>query len=457
MGSNPSIDHLTPTKSNPYPQVRNVVDIPTPSSTSVPILGYVSPPAYSDPVGSYAYPRSRRKSLSHVQAPTPTESETSEEDPYLANVHGHTKSKRRHTRGGSFSLPFHRRRRTSNAIWPRWLVPHKRQYTPGRKIFALLIAVVIALMYSYNLFHKFFEFQFEVSIFPKRWVRAQVDDIQPLRGCFDSHQMSPEYSETRHDPFRQLLAPGIPMRRGMQCYDFSSTIQPIPVSDLRHVTYHTYWRSDLIAFGERQTATLTAFLATQPLTHSKLILWTNGADSVKANEYVRPFLEKWGNYMEIRQVDMTALTKGTELEGVLSTIDGGGLFDERAWVDGDAVRLLVLWQHGGVWMDMDQILTRDLHPLTDAEFVTQWDCYGEPTSSFLLMFRQTPLRPQRCPDALPPPLSLSVRSLPHHGIVTSPQTQHLHLGLPPLLQAPPSPRRSSYQTIHHPPVVFRGS
>ena len=94
---------------------------------------------------------------------------------------------------------------------------------------------------------------------------------------------------------------------------------------------------------------------------------------------MRPYLEKWGDYIEIRQVDMNALTRGTELEGLLSTIDGGGLFDERAWVDGDAVRLLVLWHIGGVWLDMDQILTRDLHPLTESEFVTQWDCYGEPS------------------------------------------------------------------------------
>jgi len=120
-----------------------------------------------------------------------------------------------------------------------------------------------------------------------------------------------------------------------------------------------------------------AFLATQPLTHSKLILWSNGAETVAANEHVKKFLAKWGEYIEVRQVDMKALTRGTELEGLISGIDGGGLYDERAWVDGDAVRLLVLWHHGGVWMDMDQVLTRDLHPLTEVEFVTQWDCYDK--------------------------------------------------------------------------------
>lgn len=98
---------------------------------------------------------------------------------------------------------------------------------------------------------------------------------------------------------------------------------------------------------------------------------------VRRSEHIRTLLAKWGQYLEVRQVDMPALTRGTGLEGLLGGTGGNGLFDERAWVDGDAVRLLVLWHYGGVWMDMDQILTRNLHALTENEFVVQWDCYGE--------------------------------------------------------------------------------
>lgn len=200
----------------------------------------------------------------------------------------------------------------------------------------------------------------------------------PLRGCFDPQRISPEYDLDRHlAPKYQSLAPGVSLKRGTACYDFSSTVQPVPGVEPEHLLYHTYWRSDLIPFGERHTATLSSFLATQPLTHSKLILWTNGAEVLGNNTFVKPFVEKWGRNVEVRQVDMTVLTKGTEIQGLLSNTDRGGLYDERAWVDGDAVRLLVLWHYGGIWMDMDQILTRDLHPLVEHEFVTQWDCYGE--------------------------------------------------------------------------------
>jgi hypothetical protein len=315
-----------------------------------------------------------------------TESETSTDDAYpLSGVSASAinKVKRKRSRGGSFSLPFHRRRRTSNAIWPRWLVGpgagsgKHRAYPPlPRKRWTALVLLLVALAYTIYTLVRTYEIQLEFSVFSHRWVQSQIDDIQPLRGCFDPHNISPTYNASRNQPQHHLLSPGIAMRRGLSCYDFSSTIQPIPGEPLQQVTYHTYWRSDLIPFGERQTATLMAFLATQPLKHSKLILWTNGYDAVANNAHVRPFIEKWGEYVEVRQVDMNVLTKGTELEGLLSGY-GGGLFDERAWVDGDAVRLLVLWHFGGVWMDMDQILTRDLHPLTESEFVTQWDCYGE--------------------------------------------------------------------------------
>jgi hypothetical protein len=75
----------------------------------------------------------------------------------------------------------------------------------------------------------------------------------------------------------------------------------------------------------------------------------------------------------VKVVDIPRLARGTAL-------DGNELLerqDQKGWVDGDLIRLLVLWTYGGVWVDMDSLLTRDLHPLLEHEFVTQWDCYGK--------------------------------------------------------------------------------
>ena len=342
------------------------------------------PPPYPD--NSYgAYTRTRRKSI--VTGPPQIESETSPDEKYHASGMSSSKGKKKRTRTSSFSLPFHqRRRRFSNPGFTgylRWLASTKRELLNKYGLIALL---AFAVLYGIYLLSRTYELQVEFSLFSYRWIKEEFDVVMPLRGCFDPQHVSPLYDMERHlAPKHQVLTPGVSLKRGTACYDFSSTVQSVPGVEPEHLVYHTYWRADLIPFGERHTATLASFLATQPLGYSKLILWTNGVEVISNNTHVRPFNDKWGDNIEVRQIDMKSLTKGTELEGILSGGDGGGLFDERAWVDGDAVRLLVLWHYGGVWMDMDQILTRDLHPLVEHEFVTQWDCYGAPTSSFALL------------------------------------------------------------------------
>lgn len=394
VGSNISLDTLTPTgttASNPYSSILNGAETTSPSAiAATPILaassGYTSPaPPYPGPgIGdNYAHPRIRRKSISHIPISNPTESDTSADDPYTTAGTG-GKGKKKRNRDGSFSfLPTHRRRRASNAAsayWPRWLggTQVSRKYeaeVPNRRRNLLLLLGFILVWLSYREWRKRYDFKVVVEArVPKL---SEIEPILPLKGCFDPKNISPDYNATLGKPRRQLLSPGISLMRGQTCYDFAATIQPLPEDQLEPLLYHTYWRADLLAFGERQMATVLAFLATQPLSHSKLIVWTNGADRVKRSEHIKTLLSRWGSYVEVRQVDMPALTKDTELEGILGGSGGTGLFDERAWVDGDAVRLLVLWQFGGVWMDMDQVLTRDLHPLAESEFVMQWDCYGE--------------------------------------------------------------------------------
>ena len=375
-------------------------DVASPASAATPFN--TQPPPYPEATSTStysAYPRSRRKSLSHIATGTatgPADPETSPDEAYHLNAAAvigvHSKGKKKRSRTASFSLPFHRRRRLSNTGWTRWWRFQARRHFASR--WGNLLTLLFLCIFGLYIWKRHYEIQLEFSVFSHNWVRHEVDRISPLRGCFNPPHLSPFYDLERHKaPSTQLLAPGISLRRGTQCYDFSATIQSSLEVPLEPLIYHTYWRSDLIPFGERHTATLLAFLATQPLTHSKLILWTNGVDIVANNSFIKPFLDKWGNYIEVRHVDMNVLTRGTELEGILSGNNAGGLFDERAWVDGDAVRLLVLWHHGGIWMDMDQILTRDLHPLTDQEFVTQWDCYGESLTPLRFLYRLVFARP----------------------------------------------------------------
>jgi hypothetical protein len=167
------------------------------------------------------------------------------------------------------------------------------------------------------------------------------------------------------------------MQKGLDCYDFAGLVKKrdsdddTAVPDEERTTYHTYWRTDLVPFGPRQEYMLKSFLATQPIHRVRLILWSNG-NLVSGNAILQGYMRRFPEAFVVKEVDIKQLARGTALEGS----DRLENRDEKAWVDGDLLRLLLLWNFGGVWVDMDSLLTRSLEPLLEHEFVTQWDCYS---------------------------------------------------------------------------------
>ena len=163
---------------------------------------------------------------------------------------------------------------------------------------------------------------------------------------------------------------GMAIRHGLDSYDFAGTIGLLPPSsalarDRARTNYHTYWRTDLAPFGERQECAFKSFFATQNPHSSRLIMSSNSDLSGKA--LLASYVARYPHKFELCVVDKTELSKGTPLESspLLSSSD------EKAWLDGDLVRLLVVWRAGGVWVDMETLLTRDLTPLLEHEFVMQ--------------------------------------------------------------------------------------
>ena len=260
-------------------------------------------------------------------------------------------------------------------VRPRGLLPFLKVAVP-----LVVFSVVLGLLY--------WEPHVEVAFYNRNWVKQEVLATAPLRGCFAPREVSPTYNVTEalYGARHTEVHAGTTLQFGMDCYDFAGTIPapdtprpPRPIPGDHRVQYHTYWRTDLAAFGERQEWMLKSFFATQDTDRARLILWSNG--DLSGN----PILEKWKTrYPEafaLRVVDYARLARGTPLDGSeLLKVN-----DKKAWIDGDLVRLLVIWAYGGVWVDMDSLLTRDLAPLLEHEFVTQWDCYGACLFSELLI------------------------------------------------------------------------
>jgi hypothetical protein len=171
------------------------------------------------------------------------------------------------------------------------------------------------------------------------------------------------------------------LRLGLDCYNFAGTILSLNADDLsseyippeERLQYHTYWCTDLAPFAERQEWMLKSFFATQNMNASRLVLWSN--DDLSGNEVLQKYLRRYPDSFILRIANFDSLSRDTELEGS-PLLD---LNDKKAWMDGDLLRLLVLWSYSDIWVDMDSLLARDLRPLVEHEFVTQWDCYGKPT------------------------------------------------------------------------------
>jgi len=260
-----------------------------------------------------------------------------------------------------------------------------------RKVLALLkIAVPVAfLIVLIGL--SLWEPRIELVFYPRKWLQTEIFDVPPLSGCFDSISERYNASDALYGRRRTEVQVGMEMKHGLDCYNFAGTVQPEPrnevgpLPDGERVKFHTYWRVDLLEFTERHEWMIKSFFATQDTDRSKLILWSNG--DLSGNPILRKWLRSHPRAFELQIVDIPELSKGTALDGSKLL----KLNDTRAWLDGDLIRLLLLYQHGGVWIDMDSLLTRDLTPLLEHEFVTQWDCYDkiyQPLNGALMHFHQ---------------------------------------------------------------------
>lgn len=278
---------------------------------------------------------------------------------------------------------YEQRHRTSSPP-PRWKTPPSRWLSirPRRVFTFLKFALPLVFIICYAVWYLYEPHgHIELVFYEREWIQREMLLLSPLGGCFEPERVSPLYNltESVYGKKRFEVQAGVTMRMGLDCYDLAGTVKfaegewkeeerYIPPEE--RAQFHTYWRLDLASLGERQEYMLKSFFATQYLPRSRLILWSNG--DLSSNPIVRKYLDLFPDSFLLGIVDIPELARGTPMEGHRFL----NLEDKKAWVDGDLVRLLVIWTYGGAWIDMDMLLTRDLSPLLEHEFVTQWDCYG---------------------------------------------------------------------------------
>ncbi|CAO3594873.1 unnamed protein product [Absidia cylindrospora] len=149
--------------------------------------------------------------------------------------------------------------------------------------------------------------------------------------------------------------------------------------------YHAYWRADIAPVGPKQLATLRSFFATQNVNNSVIYLWSNG--DLSTSPVIKDIKARVGDRLQTKLYEPKELSKGSPMEDSphLSFKDTSG------YLDGDLIRLLVIYKYGGMWFDMDSLFIRDMSPLFEREWLQQWDCFlpnGFPFNGAFMRFKK---------------------------------------------------------------------
>ncbi|KAK9898894.1 hypothetical protein P389DRAFT_193909 [Cystobasidium minutum MCA 4210] len=243
---------------------------------------------------------------------------------------------------------------------------------------------LILLGFGVILFMRAYEIHVEIQFYNKDWIKRSIKPVLPLSGsCFaPSTLAASSYNTTLvNSPNYLTLNPGISMRFGNDCYHFAKQIPSIPMEgqELPEKTiYHLYWRADLAPLQERQILLLKSIFTTQDMSHASVVLWANDAPKLASNPLLYEITSRIPtDLFSVQQANFEELARSTPMAGH-PLLQSGGSRDSRAWVDGDLARVLLLYNYGGIWIDMDTLILRSMRPLTEQEFVTQWDCYDKP-------------------------------------------------------------------------------
>lgn len=230
-------------------------------------------------------------------------------------------------------------------------------------------------------------------VYLRNWLSPQKPVVvEPLSKCFDKLPLDSSYHQG-NKKFTVNFVPGLPVWEANTCYDFANLFQTRRYPYNGSQTFHTYWSSNLTSdFNEKPTATLRSFAATQSANHT-MILWIPAED-----EYQLIHSDGWTKLIKnterinYRVIQPKELTKGTAIEPyvdiwrTLVSENNDGTYRD------DLLRMLVLYQHGGVWFDLDTMFVRDLGPLFEHEWIAQGNCntgmFGNPFTGALFHFHQ---------------------------------------------------------------------
>ncbi|KAI8087021.1 uncharacterized protein B0P05DRAFT_19145 [Gilbertella persicaria] len=245
--------------------------------------------------------------------------------------------------------------------WFSWLSSRHESIStvirPKRKEIVLFLVkwTSIILVLGSLVFFSIYQVDLNAHIGWRDYLVPDRPSAGSLSSCFNR-----QMNKTTH----YSLFPSIPVKEFDTCFDYARLIQPFNKSTTTSL-FHTYWSTEQSSqLTQNQLATLRSFVATQPA-NTQLYVWTTPTDQKKLMQ--DPLWQSIrSNRIQWMSIDTLALQPTDQIEWMVKTHS--------------------LYQHGGVWMDLDVLLIRDLSPLLHQEWLSQSSCFEQSTGAMMHFF-----------------------------------------------------------------------
>jgi len=150
-------------------------------------------------------------------------------------------------------------------------------------------------------------------------------------------------------------------------------VSPIPT------IFHLYWGNSeirTIQWGRKHNLCVKSIFATQPK-DTEIYVWSNR--NLMENESFREI----SSMVKFRIINVNEEAKDLKIPHHILHVANSDPYSGS-----DLVRLILLHNYGGVWLDCDTIVLRDFSPLLDQQFCYKWEFFKtEATSAVLHLWK----------------------------------------------------------------------
>ena len=179
--------------------------------------------------------------------------------------------------------------------------------------------------------------------------------------------------------------------------DCMKTVRAIPDSRYcEHVIFHSFWGN--LPVRKQAVWFILSFLLTQDPEYTVLWIWSPPGVAVASDPLIAPLVALAGARVVFKPWNPSIEANSTQLEKRPDVLTIS--HDQKFWLDTDLLRSLALRVYGGVYVDMDVLLLRNLGPLLGDEWLYQWGTHCVLSNGALMRFKKDSAVSNRLLDSI---------------------------------------------------------